>query len=642
MAKLAEQTGPPPASDEGLRRLETAWASPRGFAGLSAVNHKVVGTRFIVTAFFFFLIGGIQALLIRLQLFVPENTLVGPDTFNELFTMHGTTMMFLFALPMVEGIGMYLLPLMVGTRDLPFPRLNAFGYFTYLFGGIILYSSFITGNVPDGGWFAYPPLTGPEFRPGLNLDYWLLGVTFVEISAVAGAIELVVVILKRRAPGMSINRMPVFAWSILVTGLTILISFPPLIIGSLMLEVERKLAFSFFSATGGGDPLLWQHLFWWFGHPDVYILFLPAVGLAATVVPVMARVPLAGYSLVVASIVGTGLLSFGVWIHHMFTTGIPLLASSFAGAASMLFAITSGIQVFALIATVWQGKVRWATPMLYMVGFLLIFVLGGITGIMLAAPAFDWQVHDTYFVVAHFHYVLIGGMLFPFLGALYFWFPKFTGRMLDERTGRLGFWLSFLGFNLTFLPQHWLGFEGMPRRVYTYPAGLGWELNNFLSSLGALMLATSILVIMFGIVRSLRTGRLVSANPWGADTLEWGADSPPAAYNFRSIPVVASLNPLWDPEGMDPGNHPEYQGPVVTDPVDANRREVVTTTLVDARPETIETLPGPSFAPLVMAIGLTLVLIAALYDLALVAVVGGLVALAAGINWMWPPPEYRQ
>ncbi len=448
--------------------LTRTWASPPGIAGwLSAVTHKQIGTRYITTAFVFFLVGGIQALFMRIQLGTPENTFLDPAVYNQIFTMHGTTMMFLFAVPILEGFGNYLVPLMIGTRDLPFPRMNAFGYWCFLFGGLFLYSSFLAGAVPDDGWFAYVPLSSDEFSPGLNMDFWLLGITFVEISGIAAAIELIVAIFKQRAPGMSVNRMPLFVWNILVMGFMIVFGFPPLIAGSVLLESDRTFGTHFFNASQGGDPLLWQHLFWIFGHPEVYIMLLPAVGMVSMIVPTFSRRPIVGYIWVALAAVAIGFVSFGLWVHHMFAVGIPLLAMSFFTAASLMITIPSGVQIFAWIATIWSGRgLVLRTPFLFVLGFFVNFILGGFTGVMVAVVPFDWQVHDTFFVVAHFHYVLIGGVVFPLFGGLYYWLPKMTGRLLDERLGQLNFWLVFIGFNLTFFPMHLSGLWGMP------PAGL--------------------------------------------------------------------------------------------------------------------------------------------------------------------------
>ena len=483
--RAAGEDEPAAVADSREDAFDRAWQSPPGLRSVSAVNHTLVGRRFVVTGFVFFLIAGVLALLIRTQLAVPNNTFLGHDAYNQIFTIHGTAMMFLFAVPILEGAAVYMLPLLIGSRDLPFPRLSSFGYWCYLFGGVLLLSGFLFGSAPDGGWFIYPPLTGPIFSPGKNIDFWLLGITFVEISAIGTSIELIVAILKTRAPGMSIDRMPLFAWYILVTAFMILLGFPPLIMGSILLELERAFHWPFFEAAEGGSPILWQHLFWLFGHPEVYIILLPAVGILSMVVPTFARRPMFGYSWFVLAAVGTGFLSFGLWVHHMYAVGIPQLSLAFFSAASLMVAIPSGIQVFALIATLWLGRPVPRTPLLFVIGFVIIFTLGGFTGVMVAIVPFDHVVHDTQFVVAHFHYVLIGGAVFPLFAGIYYWLPFAIGRMPSERLGRWSFWVMFIGFNVAFMPLHHTGLAGMPRRVYIYPAGLGWEWTNLAATVGA-------------------------------------------------------------------------------------------------------------------------------------------------------------
>lgn len=431
-------------------QFDDVWGNPRGWRALTIVNHTTLGLRFMVTGLGFFLFGILLAMLIRTQLALPGNAFMGPEVFNQVFTMHGTVMMFLFAVPMMEGLAVYLIPKMLGARDLVFPRLSALGYWCYLFGGLIICSSLLFGVAPNAGWFMYTPLSSAAHSPGINADFWLLGITFVEISAVSAGVELVVSILRTRAEGMALNRMPIYAWYILTMAMMIVIGFPPLILGSILLELERAAGLPFFEVARGGDPLLWQHLFWLFGHPEVYIIFLPAAGIVSTLLPVFCGRPLVGYRAVVLGVLSTGFISFGLWVHHMFTVGIPQLAQAFFSAASMLVAIPTAIQVFSWIATLWLGKPRYNVPMLWLVGFLIIFVCGGLTGVMLALVPFDWQVHDTQFVVAHFHYVLIGGMLFPLIAGLYYWLPHFSGRMASERLGKWGFWLVFIGFNMTF------------------------------------------------------------------------------------------------------------------------------------------------------------------------------------------------
>lgn len=613
--------------EKKLRELTRTWQSPRGFPGwLMVVNQTNIGIRYIFTAFLFFLAAGVLGLVMRTQLAVPENDLLGPDLYNQIFSVHGITMMFLFAIPMVEGLGVYLVPLMVGTRDLSFPRLSAFSYYVFVFGGILLWISLLLNVAPDAGWFDYVPLALKEFSPTHRIDVYATVITFIEVAALAAAVELTVTILKQRAPGMTLSRTPPFVWSILVTALMIIFAMPGVIVASVMLGLDRIVGTVFFKVEAGGDALLWQHLFWWFGHPEVYIAFLPATGIVSSIVPVFCGRTLFGYTAVVMAIIATGFISFGLWVHHMFTTGIAVHATSFFTAASLMVAIPSGIQVFAWLATLWSGKPVLKTPLLFCLGFIFLFVIGGITGVMVAAIPFNTQVHDTYFVVAHFHYVLIGGVVFPLVGGFYYWWPKFTGRILSEGIGKLVFWLLFIGFNLTFFPMHILGFLGMPRRVYTYLPDLEWASLNLVATMGAYLLGFGFLVFLINAAWSLRFGKPAGENPWGADTLEWLASSPPAAYNFAEIPRVTSLNPLWA-EGREP--QPATAG------MRTDRREIVMTSIEGARLQAVVVLPGPTLWPFLLAIAAAVAFVGSIFHPAWF-VIGFFATFVAAVGWLWP------
>ncbi len=522
------------------RQLEAVWRSGKGLKRLAAVNHNVIGIRFMVTALVFFAIGGFLGMLIRTQLATASNAFMDAAQYAQVFTMHGTIMMFLFAIPFFEGLSIYLLPKLLGARDLAFPRLSAYGYWCYLFGGSMLIVALIGGVAPDSGWFMYTPLSSSRYSPGINADIWLLGITFVEISAISAAIEIVVTITRMRAPGMSLVRMPIFAWYMLVVGGMMLVGFPPLILGSMLLEAERAFGLPFFDPDRGGDPLLWQHLFWLFGHPEVYIIFLPAAGALSTIIPVLARTTLTGYHIIVASLMAMAFLSFGLWVHHMYTVGIPHVALSFFSAASALVAIPTAIQIFAWLATLAQGKPRLNIPMLHVFGFFFVFVIGGLTGVMLAMVPFDMQAHDTHFVVAHLHYVLVGGFLFPMLAGIYYWVPHISGRQPVQHLSRAAFWMIFIGFNLTFFMMHLTGLLGMPRRTFAYPEASPWEWLNLLSSFGSFIMAMGFMLVALDIVLIFLFGKPFRRNPWGAGTLEWAMPTPPAPYSFASIPEIAT------------------------------------------------------------------------------------------------------
>jgi cytochrome c oxidase subunit I+III len=624
--------GTPDLRDTDLNRpaLEAAlgetWKTPSGFWGaLATVDHKIIGRRYIFTAFVFLALGGVLAILIRLQLAQPEARVLGPDRYNQIFTMHGANMMFLFAVPVMEAMAVYLVPLMVGTRNIAFPRLNAFSYWMFLAGGTLLWIAFALDMGPDVGWFAYVPLSGPQYAAGKRADIWAQMITFTEVSALAVAVEIVVTVFKQRAPGMSLDRIPLFVWSMLVTSFIIIMAMPAIMIASTCLILDRLVGTHFFNPAEGGDVLLWQHLFWFFGHPEVYIIFLPAVGMVSTMVPAFARRPVFGYLALVMALVATGILAFGLWVHHMFVTGLPRLGESFFTASSMAIAVPAGIQIFCWLATLWDGRPVFKTPLLFVIGFIITFVIGGLTGVMVASVPFDTQVHDTYFVVAHFHYVLIGGAVFPLLGAIYYWFPKMTGRMMSERLGKWAFWLIFVGFHLTFFPMHILGLQGMPRRVYTYQPDMPWHGLNMFVSVSAVILGAGFLVFFVDAIRAARSGAVAGENPWGAPTLEWATSSPPPSYNFVHIPVVSGSNPLWEtPDRLS-----------VATGLRTDRRELVVTTLTTATPEAREASPRNSIWPLWTAIATSVMLIWSIFSPW--AVVWGSIPVAVAlIGWFWP------
>src|ERR1041385_5874361 len=574
--------------------LEKTWAPAKGLLGwLTETGHKEIGLRYIVTAFCFFIIGGIEAGVMRPQLSRPENHFLNPDQYNQIFTMHGSTMMFLFAVPIMEGFAIYFVPLMVGTRNVAFPRLNAYGYLMYVTGGLFLYAMFFLGAGPDAGWFSYVPLSGPTWDPGKRADTWAQMITFTELSALIVAVEITVTAFKQRAPGMSLNRVPLFVWGMIVVCFMIIFAMPAVMVDSSFLICDRALSTHFFNQPEGGDALLFQHLFWFFGHPEVYIIFIPALGFISSILTAFSGRKIYGYTAIVSTLVITGFLGFTVWGPHLFATGLPQLGQSFFPAASIMITIPTAVQMFCWIATIASGKrLKLLTPVLYVVGFFVNFTIGGMTGIMIASAPLDWQLHDTYFIVAHFHYVLIGGAVFPLFGAFYFWFPKWTGRMYREGLGKLSFWLLLIGFNLTFFPMHILGIEGMPRRVYTYQPGMHWVSLNRMASIGAVFIVLSVLTTIINFAVSRRQGVAAGANPWNADTLEWSVASPPPAYNFLHIPVVSGLNAVWD---MAPDQ------PYVTG-MRFDKRELLVTRVLDAEPDHREEIPAHSWAPFFLAV----------------------------------------
>ncbi len=614
------------ARDDDFPQLERTWQDPSGLLGwFMPVDHKSIGRRYLVTAFSLFLLAGVLAALMRLQLSRPDNHILSPDLYNQIFTTHGVTMMFLFAVPVMQGLGIYFVPLMVGARAIAFPRLVAFSYWMFLFGGIFLYTSFLLNAGPDVGWFSYPPLSELTFTPSKRADVWAQLITFTEVASLAVAVSLVTTAFKLRAPGMTLNRVPIFVWAQVVTSFMVIFAMPAVMVASTALILDRLVGTHFFDPEHRGDPLLFQHLFWFFGHPEVYIIFIPGTGIVSTLVSTFSRRPMFGYLAVVLSLVATAFMGFGLWVHHMFATGIPVLGRSFFTAASIIIAVPTGIQVFCWIATMWSGRIVLKTPMLWILGFFGIFIAGGLTGVMLAAVPLNIQVHDTFFVVAHFHYVLIGGAVFPLFGAFYYWFPKITGRLLSERIGQVVFGLMFVGFHLTFFPMHVLGLHGMPRRIYTYPAALGWGSLNLLASLGAVLMAGAVIVFLVNVARTLRVGDYATDNPWDASTLEWATSSPPPNSNFPLSPTVAGRDPLW----QNPSDQPIVVG------LRTDVRDVLVTHVLDAEPDHRVEFPSPSIWPFLTAIATTILFIGSIFTPW--AVLGGAVPMFVTLTgWFWP------
>ena len=612
-------------------RLLQVWKTPTGWRYWSAVNNSQVGLWYTALTFFFMLFGGSLALLMRIQLAVPTNDFLSAELYNQAFTVHGSVMMFLFAIPIFEAIAIIFLPQMLGARDLPFPRLSAFGFWCSLLGGIFLCGSIFFNAAPRGGWFMYPPLTS-TYQPGIGADIWLLGFSFIEIAAIAAAVEMIVGSLKTRPPGMRINLVPLYVWYVLVAAAMILFAFPPLIAGSMLLEVERAFHWPFFNPARGGDPLLWQHLFWLFGHPEVYIIFLPSVALIAMIVPTFVQRAIVGYSWIVLAAVGTGFLSFGLWVHHMFTTGLPGISLGLFSAASQAVALPTGVQIFCFIATLAAGRVVRSVPMLYAFGSLVIFVLGGLTGVMVAVVPFDFQAHDTFFVVAHFHYVLIGGALFPIIAGCYYFFPLINGKMLSDKLGKIAFWLVFTGFNVAFLPMHLTGLRGMPRRVFTYPAGMGIDALNLTSTIGAFILAVGVAVVFWDLARPKKKQPYAERNPWRAGTLEWTQEMPGKPWGIRSIPEIDSRYPLWD--------QPNFvrdidEGRFYLPDAEEGERETLITTVIDGQPQQCARLPGPTFITLWAALTTGGFFIFGTYHWWTLALVSLTAALGVIIYWLW-------
>jgi cytochrome c oxidase subunit I+III len=627
-----------PEPDAVRERFAKVWESPPGFSGwLATVNSRPLGKRYMVTALVFFGFGALLALAIRFQLAVPDNSFLSPALYNGVFTMHGSTMLYLFAVPFIEGLGIYLIPMLVGSRDLAFPRLTNFGYWLYLFGGVTMYASIFFGEIPDAGWTAYPPLSGPK-HSGVGIDFWLLGVSLLEIAGITAAVEIVVTILKLRAPGMTVRQIPIIVWSYLVAGLMIIFAFTPLFMATLMLEADRSLGTHFFNPGNGGSTLLWQHLFWWFGHPEVYIIFMPATGVLSLLIPVLARRRLVAHSWVVAAIVSTGFVSFGLWSHHMFAAGIPDLPMHFFTAASYMIALASGVQIFAWVATLWGSRPEYSLQLFYVLGFFFIFVNGGLTGVMVATMSFDWQVHETAFIVAHFHHVLIGGAVLPLFAGLHFWLPKINGRTASEGWGKIAFGVIFIGFNLTFIPMYVIGLLGMRRRVYTYSEVMGVETLNLVSTIGAFVLVLGFAGAFINLVGGALRGRKAGDNPWNAGTLEWSLPSPPPSYGFARPPVVRDRYPVWNAFAEDSAVDGDKAALMAASEGLAYRpsrwRATLLTDVTNARPQAVQFLPGPTLWPFFAALSILIIAASFLAKTYLVSFGASIVALACIARWV--------
>ena len=589
---------------------------------ITTIDHKKIGILYGVTAFILFLTGGIEALLMRIQLAGPGQDIISAEIFNQLFTMHGTTMIFLAIMPLSAAFFNYVIPLQIGARDVAFPRLNAFSYWTFLAGAIILKVSWFTGGATNAGWFGYAPLTSVQQNPGTGIDYWIVSLQVLGVASLAASFNFMVTIINMRAPGMSFMRLPLFTWMTFITNILIVLAFPVITVALIELYFDRSFGMNFFNVARGGDPVLWQHLFWVFGHPEVYILILPAMGIVSEILPTFSKKPLFGYPAIVLAGAIIAFMGWMVWSHHMFTVGLGPIPVAVFTITTMAIAVPTGIKVFNWMGTMWGGAMDFKTPMLYAVGFVAMFTIGGISGVMHSMASSDAQQQDTYFIVAHIHYVLFGGAIFAIFAGIFYWFPKITGRMYDETLGKINFWVTFVGFNIAFFPQHFLGLDGMPRRIYTYDAAMGWNFWNGVSTFGAILLAIGILIFMHNIVKSWRKGELAGGDPWDGRTLEWSIPSPPPEHNFDEIPTVYDRDDWWARKRR------EVRRAV---PVAGGSGE-------DEEHHDIH-LPQPSYWPLVVAIGLFIGGMGLVYPVGYysIAIVGVLIGLIGVYSWSFEP-----
>jgi cytochrome c oxidase subunit I+III len=626
-----------PEAQARVERLERIWRERPGIVGwLTTTDHKRIGILYLFASLVFFAAGGVEALLMRTQLAQPNAHVLGPGAYNETFTMHGVTMVFLFVIPITTGaFGNYLLPLMIGARDMAFPRMNALSFWLFAGSGLLMYTSLLVGQAPDAGWFNYVPLASRAFSPGKGIDFYAYGLMFNAISSTAASINFIVTIFKLRAPGMSLNRMPLFCYAYLAVSFALLFALPFLSAALILLELDRQLGFHFYDVAGGGDALLWQHLFWLFGHPEVYIIILPAFGIATSIIPTFAKRRMVAFPLVALAELLVAFIGFGVWAHHMFAVGLSTSTTTYFAAASLIIVIPSGIQLFAWIMTIMSGAPEFRTPLLFIIGFILFFMLGGLTGVMFAAIPFDQQLTDTYFVVAHFHFVIFGAAVFPILGGFYYWFPKVTGRMYHEGVAVASFWITFVGTLLTFFPMHILGLLGMPRRDYTYPSGLGWGGFNLLETIGSYILTVGLLLIVANLLVSMRRGPLAGPDPWGGATLEWSIASPPPAYNFAVIPTVTSPYAMWDEEDRRTDIHNLERGAKVLE----GGHHTPASTTVDAEWDEVLTMPSESPWPISLAAAVTATFTMLLLEHYVTAGVFLGVGALVLLKWLMEEPE---